>query len=129
MRTIMRWPVAVLLLAACASQAPRDATPAPAGEVITQAEIEKSQAVTAYDAVQKLRANFFSNRGRTTILGDTSPLPVVYLDGVEYGPMTSLQNIPASHVASIRMYRAWEASTKFGMGKTAGVIEVTTRIP
>lgn len=79
--------------------------------------------------MQKLRANFLSNRGRTTILGSTSSFPVVYLDGVEYGPMTSLRNIPATHVSSIRMYRAWEATTKFGMGKTAGVIEVITKNP
>jgi hypothetical protein len=128
MRQYMRWPI-VLLLAACVHQSPEDSTPASAGNVITEAEIAQSQAITAYDAIQKLRANFFSNRGRTTILGDTSPLPVVYLDGVEYGSLTSLQNIPASHVASIRLYRAWEAPTKFGMGKTAGVIEVTTKIP
>lgn len=129
MRPFMHWPVVVLLLAACLHQAPRDSTPAPAGEVITEAEIAKSQALTAYDAVEKLRGNFFSNRGRTTILGNASQLPVVYLDGVEYGPMTSLRDIPASHVASIRMYRAWEATTKFGMGKSAGVIAVTTKVP
>jgi len=131
MRSIMRWPVVVLLLTACLHQAPQDSSSsaASAGNVITEAEIAGSQAVTAYDAVQKLRGNFFSNRGHTTILGDTSPLPVVYLDGVEYGPMTSLQNIPASQVASIRLYRAWEATTKFGMGKTAGVVEVITKVP
>ena len=129
MRPFIRWSVAVLLLAACVHQAPRDSTPAPAGELITEAEITTSHALTAYEAVEKLRGNFFSNRGRTTILGDASQLPVVYLDGIEYGPMTSLRDIPASHVASIRMYRAWEATTKFGMGKSAGVIEVTSKIP
>ena len=129
MRPFARWSALVLVLAACVRQAPEQSAPASSGEVITETEIAQSQAVTSYDAVQKLRANFFSNRGRTTILGDTSPLPVVYLDGVEYGPMTSLRNIPATHVASIRMYRAWEATTKFGMGKTAGVIEVITKLP
>lgn len=129
MRPFMHWPVVVLLLAACVRQAPQDSSPAGAGEVITEAEIARSQALTAYDAVEKLRANFFSNRGRTTILGNASQLPVVYLDGVEYGPMTSLRDIPASHVASIRMYHAWEATTKFGMGKSAGVIAVTTKVP
>lgn len=129
MRSCFRLPVIVLFLAACVRQAPPDAGSASAGNVITEVEIAHAQALTAYDAVRKLRGNFFSNRGRTTILGDTSPLPVVFLDGIEYGPMTSLQNIPASQVASIRLYRAWEASTKFGMGKTGGVIEVTTKVP
>jgi len=128
MRQFMRWPVIVLLLAACVHQSPKDSAQG-SGNVITAAEIEQSQAITAYDAIQKLRGNFFSNRGRTTILGDSSPLPVVYLDGIEYGLLTSLQNIPASHIASIRLYRAWEATTKFGMGKSAGVIEVITKVP
>lgn len=127
MRRSFRSSAFAVLLMACVHQGQSGAA-ASSGEVITEAEIAQSQAVTAYDAVQKLRANFFSNRGRTTILGDTSPLPVVYLDGVEYGPMTSLKNIPAAHVATIRMYRAWEAA-KFGLGKTAGVIEVTTKLP
>jgi outer membrane cobalamin receptor len=129
MRSFLRLPVIVLFLAACVRQAPADSSSTSAGNVITEAEIAHAQAVTAYDAVQKLRANFFSNRGRTTILGDASPLPVVFLDGMEYGPMSSLQNIPASQVSSIRLYRAWEVSTKFGMGKTGGVIEVTTKVP
>lgn len=128
MPAFIRLPVVVLLLAACMHRSPGE-TASSAGNVITEAEIAQSQALSAYDAVQKLRANFFSNRGRTTILGDTSPLPVVYVDGIEYGPMTSLQNIPASQVASIRLYRAWEATTKFGMGKPAGVIEVITKLP
>ena len=128
MRPFARWSALVLVLVACVRQAPEQSAPASSGEVITEAQIAQSQAVTAYDAVQKLRGNFLSNRGRTTILGDTSPLPVVYLDGVEYGPMASLKNIPATHVASIRIYRAWEAS-KFGMGKTGGVIEVITKLP
>jgi hypothetical protein len=38
-----------------------------------------------------------------------------------------LRNIPASDVAVIRLYRSWEATTKFGAGKMGGVIAVTTR--
>jgi len=129
MRPFMRSSMVVLLLAACVRPTAQAPSPASSGNVITEAEIAQSQALTAYDAVQKLRGNFFSNRGPTTILGDNSPLPVVYLDGIEYGLLTSLQNIPASHIASIHLYRAWEATTKFGMGKTAGVIEVITKVP
>jgi outer membrane cobalamin receptor len=129
MTSFVRGCVFMMLLASCAHPSPADSGPAQSGDVITEAEIARSQSITAYDAVQKLRANFLSNRGTTTILGDTSPLPVVYLDGIEYGPMASLRNIPADHVSSIRMYRAWEATTKFGMNKTAGVIEVLTKNP
>lgn len=95
--------------------------------LITQSEIEGSGSVTAYDAVQKLRGTFLSDRGKTTIIGTSSSMPVVFLDGIRYGDIQSLRNISATQVATIRLYRAWEAQQKFGNGQMGGVIEVTTR--
>ena len=95
--------------------------------LITQREIEGSRSITAYDAVQKLRGTFLSDRGKTTIRGTSPSTPVVFLDGIRYGELQSLRNIPASQVATIRLYRAWEAQQKFGTGQLGGVIEVTTR--
>ena len=97
-------------------------------QIITQDEIEASKAATAFDAVQKLRANFLSYRGETSFNKKNSqPYPTVYVDGQEFGPISSLRSIPASQVATIRLYRSWEATTKFGTGNMGGVIAVTTR--
>jgi hypothetical protein len=97
-------------------------------QLITEDEIDASRAATAYEAVQKLRANFLSYRGETSFdKSKSQPYPTVYLDGQEYGPMATLRNIPASQVSTIRLYRAWEATTKFGTGNMGGVIAVTTR--
>jgi hypothetical protein len=46
---------------------------------------------------------------------------------MEFGQIASLRTIPASQVSTIRLYRAWEAATKFGTGNMGGVIAVTTR--
>ncbi len=97
-------------------------------QLITEEEIEASRAPTAYDVVQKLRANFLSNRGETSFdKRKSQPYPTVYVDGQEFGPLSSLRTIPASQVATIRLYRSWEATTKFGTGNMGGVIAVTTR--
>jgi outer membrane cobalamin receptor len=97
-------------------------------QLITEEEIERSRAVTAYDAIQKLRANFLSYRGETSLTrGNSHPYPTVYVDGQEFGSLASLRSIPASQVATIRLYRSWEATTKFGTGNMGGVIAVTTR--
>jgi outer membrane cobalamin receptor len=97
-------------------------------QIITEEEIEASRAPTAYEVIQKLRANFLSYRGETSLNRSTShPYPTVYVDGQEFGPLSSLRNIPASQVATIRLYRSWEATTKFGTGHPGGVIAVTTR--
>ena len=96
-------------------------------DTITEDEIASSSAVNAYEAVQRLRGNFLSNRGKTTILGKSSALPIVYLDGVRYGEVQSLRNISASQVQAIRLYRAYDAQQKYGNDVMGGVIEVTTK--
>jgi hypothetical protein len=97
-------------------------------QIITEDEIVASRATTAYEAIQKLRANFLTYRGETSLNKSRStPYPTVYLDGQEFGPISTLRTIPASHVATIRLYRAWEATTKYGARNMSGVIEVSTR--
>jgi hypothetical protein len=97
-------------------------------QLITEDEIEASRAPTAYDVIQKLRANFLTYRGEASFDKSTSqPYPTVYVDGQEYGSVGMLRNIPSSQVATIRFYRAWEATTKFGTGNMGGVIAITTR--
>jgi hypothetical protein len=94
---------------------------------ITRAEIVASVAVDAYDAVVKLRANFLASRGRTSFRPNESTLPTVFVDGLRYGPISTLKQIPAIDVAEIRLFRSWEATTAFGTGFPSGVIAVTTR--
>ena len=94
---------------------------------ITQDEITASQAVDAYDAVTKLRANFFASRGRTSFRTNESTLPTVFVDGLEYGPVSTLKLIAASEIEEIRLFRSWEATTLYGTGFMQGVIAVTTR--
>lgn len=97
-------------------------------QIITEDEIVASRATTAYEAIQKLRANFLTYRGETSLSKSRStPYPTVYLDGQEFGPIATLRTIPASQIASIRLYRAWEATTKYGSRNMSGVIEVSTR--
>ena len=97
-------------------------------QLITEEEVDASRAPTAYDVIQKLRANFLSYRGETSFNRNNSqPYPTVYVDGQEFGPIGSLRTIPASQVSTIRLYRSWEATTKFGTGNMGGVIAIATR--
>jgi outer membrane cobalamin receptor len=97
-------------------------------QLITEDEIEASRAPTAFEVIQKLRANFLSYRGETSFdRSKSQPYPNVYVDGQAYGSIGTLRNIPASQIATIRLYRSWEATTKFGTGNMGGVIAITTR--
>lgn len=132
----MRWlpsaaVISIALLAGCAGNTvtPGSAIPMQR-DLITSDEIEASNTAstaTAYDVVKKLRGNFLSYRGRTSLKNTSSPDPTVYLDEQAFGPISSLRNILASQIAYIRLYRSWEATTKYGMGNMGGVIAVTTK--
>jgi hypothetical protein len=121
-------PQAALLLClatACAHSklAPTSGNP----DVITEDDIARIHAQTAYDAVARLRANFLTRRGSTSVLNTSNPEPNVYLDDVFIGAVAQLKGIKAGDVASIRVYRAWEVSARFGNGNLGGVIEVYTK--
>ena len=95
--------------------------------LITEQEVRQSRAPNAYEVVRRLRGNFLSSRGATSLLNTSSPEPTVYVDGVPWGPLASLRNIPAEQIATIRLYHAWEAETKYGSGNMGGVIDVATK--
>lgn len=94
--------------------------------VVAFPEIERTQAVSALDLVRKTRPNFLNSRGITTFIGTSNDLPTVYVDGMRYGTMATLKDIPASSIAEIRMYRAGEAA-QFGPGNMGGVLSIRTR--
>ncbi|HEU4748217.1 MAG TPA: Plug domain-containing protein [Gemmatimonadaceae bacterium] len=97
-------------------------------QVITEEEIDASNAANAFEVIRKLRANFLAYRGETSVTaGRSTPYPTVYVDGQQYGPIESLRTIPASQISLIRLYRSWEATTKYGTGNMGGVIAISTR--
>jgi outer membrane receptor for ferrienterochelin and colicin len=96
-------------------------------QVITEDEIVDSRAQNAYEVIHKLRANFLTNRGKTSVNNTQSPYPTVYVDDQEFGPISTLSSIPASQVAMIRLYRVSEANAKYGNHNLGGVIAITTR--
>jgi outer membrane cobalamin receptor len=121
--------LATLMAGAVSCASPHVASTVPSdSQLITEDEIEASRAPTAYEVIQKLRANFLSYRGETSFdRSQSRPYPTVYVDGQEFGPLATLRNIPASQVSTIQLYRSWEATTKFGGGNAGGVIAITTR--
>ena len=98
-------------------------------QVITQREISTAgMSGSAFEVVSRLRPNFLVSRGQTTISGQSvASYPNVYLDGVAFGDINTLRNIDSAQIAEIRLYQAWEAQTKFGLGNNGGVIAIITR--
>ena len=116
--------VPVVFLGCATHHSPRGAYDS---NLITEDEIVASHAASAYDAIHKLRANFLSNRGKVTFYDEASPMPTVYVDEQRYGDITILSTIPAAVIATIRLYRSWDATTRYGTNNMGGVIAITTR--
>ncbi len=84
---------------------------------------------TAYDALSRLRPNWLSSHGPTSFDTQGTGFAIVFVDGQQYGDLTSLRNIQAYHVADIRYYNVAEAGGRFGLrGGSGGVIEITMKV-
>jgi hypothetical protein len=126
---VSRWVLALTLAVAVGCSHPK-LGPGEAfnSQVITEDEIIASRATTAYEAIHKLRANFLTNRGETSLnKSQSNPYPTVYLDGQEFGPISTLGSIPAEQISMIRMYRVSEANAKYGSHNPSGVIAIFTK--
>ena len=127
--TCANWQLtfASLVVIGCAPPVPGSGRTADS-QLITEDEIVASKAPNAFEVIQKLRANFLTYRGETSLTKKQSnPFPTVYVDGQEFGPISTLRTISASEISTIRLFRSWEASTKYGTGNMGGVIAITTR--
>ena len=120
-------PLFLAALSACSSSRVLTAR-GPDPQLITEEEVSASRATNAYELIRSLRPNFLSYRGETSFDKRASrPYPNVYVDDQAFGTISVLQSIPATDVASVRLYRSWEATTKYGTGNTGGVIAIVTR--
>lgn len=129
MRTL---PVALLTglllsvaLSACASSS--SSRSGGSTDLITQEEISSLSVSSAHDAVRRLRPRWLQGRGSQSIQTSGVQLPVVFVDEVRFGPIESLQGIQTSDISSMRFINARDATTRFGTGYPAGIIDVTTR--
>lgn len=115
----------VLALAATACATTADSSSRVSRNVITAEEIREVDALTAFDAVERLRPAFL-RRGRVNVDGDTKSFPIVYLDDLKLGGIDELRRIRASQVARIEYLSAADATFRFGTGHSGGALLVTT---
>jgi hypothetical protein len=136
-----RLPLPLLLLLAAAAALPaalaaQDTTRAEAKSppklrrdpnLISQAEIAATQDIqTAYDLVKRLRPNWFTIRGPSSINLPTAAV-VVYVNEVKRGGADTLRDLPLTGLKEIRHMSGADASQRFGMGHENGAILVTLR--
>lgn len=96
-------------------------------DLITADEIARSNASNAYEAVERLRPAFLRTRGPQSIQNPDPVTPMIYVDGMRFGSLRSLTQVPALGIMSIQYLSALDASQRFGLGNEGGAILITTR--
>lgn len=82
--------------------------------------------LTAMALIRRLRPGWLRTRGRNTF-GDTSAMyPVVYIDEIRHGGLSTLNQIPSSEILRIEFFNTGDATTRWGTGHPSGVINIET---
>jgi hypothetical protein len=117
-----------LMLSACSLNRKADdpgTTPRTDRSFLVQSQMTDHRFVTAYDAVESLRANWLRTRGADSF---QNPSHVrVYLDNVSLGGVENLRSIVLTNVVYMRFYDAAAATSRWGLDHGSGAIYVSTR--
>lgn len=119
--------LAVLVMggAACASSG-APAAPTRSPDVITAAELGPHSG-SARQVIERLRPRFLRVRGPTSLSNPDADRIVVYVDNSRMGGVEVLDQIQADDIAEIRYLSAPDATSRYGIGHSAGAILITRK--
>ena len=115
-------PLTLSLACSKAARSPHDADVD--RSVITEEQITSQHYQNLFDAVQALRSNWLQTRGTDSFIAPSQVW--VYLDNMRYGGIQTLSTLSPQGVISISHFNGVEATARWGIGHSAGVIYVTT---
>jgi hypothetical protein len=111
----------LVLLVGCATTPgprPRDST------VLTRTEIDETGVQTAFDAIRQLRPRYLRGRAIVSVAYPWTSYPLVYVNGLFRGDLSSLRSILVHDIEEIRYINPGDATTRWGTGHSGGVIHV-----
>ena len=128
--------IASTILAACATTSGTSSASSAVRanpNVITAEEIAQNPPSSAYELIERLRPSFLRTRGAvhgvpTAGANDLQPVDlVVYMNETRLGGTDQLRQIVTTDIQEIRYYSASDATTKWGVGNSAGAIQIIPR--
>jgi hypothetical protein len=98
-----------------------------AGVILTREQLAGANSDNLYDAIVKLRPEWLTSRGPTSVTDATPTAVDVYMNGSMLGKADYLREVGLLDVTEVRYWDAGQASARFGMGHPRGVIEITRK--
>jgi len=77
-----------------------------------------------YDVIAKLRPEWLSSRGATSVTDATPTSVSVFMNGSMLGKADYLKQLGTADVTEVRYWDPGQASARFGMGHPRGVLEI-----
>ena len=96
--------------------------------LVTREEIlsRGQNAPSAMALIRRLRPRWLAPRGQASFRDSAASYPVVYVDEIRHGGLPTLYGIPTAEILEIEYYNTADATTRWGTGHTAGVINIVT---
>jgi hypothetical protein len=114
-------------LAGCASAATHSSGSHGRSTQLTQDELASTNSDNLYDALVKLRPEWLSSRGPSSVTDATPTSVDVFMNNTLLGKADYLHQVRLLDVSAVRYWDAGQASARFGMGHPRGVIELTRK--
>ncbi len=115
-----------LMLLGCAG-ATAVSRPGAGGTTLSREQLQETNSEELYAAIAKLRPDWLSSRGPTSVTDPTPSSASVFMDGSLLGSADYLRQMRVIDVTEVRYWNAGQASARFGMGHPRGVIEIIRR--
>lgn len=91
---------------------------------LSREQLQATNSEELYAAIAKLRPEWLSSRGPTSVTDPTPTTASVFMNGSLLGKVDYLQQMRVIDVTEVRYWNAGQASARFGMGHPRGVIEI-----
>jgi len=119
--------LATALLIGCVST--KGSSGGGSGTLLTKEQLSTANADNLYEAILRLRPNWLTSRGPTSVSNSTPTGVDVYMGNNLLGKADFLQTVLPGDVDEVRYWDPGSAAARFGMGHPRGVIELTKKLP
>ena len=126
-RSLMALGLVVALAAAACHPSTTPSSGSSLRNVITQDQIDSSDAHSVYELIARTRPEFLRDRGSVSIKQNIHERAVVFINGQEYGILETLHNLAIGRFSEVRFYPGIDAVAKFGAQYGGGVVELISR--
>ncbi len=127
MRTLAASLVLGWFLLACSSATTQTGGSREVRNLLTQEQLAATNKTNLYEAIEKLRPEWLSSRGPTSVTNVEPAVASVYMNGTMLGKTDYLRDMRVLDVTEVRYWEPGPASARFGMGHPRGVLELMRR--